>query len=225
MLEFYLKLYNAKSTSYGSRSSSHSVGREEVLGAASISAHLHPLGHAMFMAENGDHSFCEKLEEWVGSILPALATEVVMVAIGRPLPNRMQNLIRQSPRYDRAQRKCKIIKADAAHLRELGKDKEADKLNHAAHTVMQCAIHRVQQDILETGKCPRCHGTGIAERKGTACHVCLGSGKTIPDLAFVKSKLPAEAYHQFVHLVELLQSEQGEWVRGFLIQMRMEKAE
>lgn len=224
MLEFYLKLYNAKSTSYSSHGCSHSIGREEVLGAAAESAHKHPLGHAMFMAENGDREFCEQLAEWAGSILPEHAADIVMVAIGRPLPNMMSSLIRQSPRYDREQRRSKIIKSQAAHLREVGCGKQAVELMRNAATVMQCAITRIEREILEQGRCPRCHGTGIAERKGTACHVCHGSGKTIPDLARMKSQLSKEEYHQFVHLVELLQSEQGEWERGFLIQIRLEKA-
>jgi len=214
VLEFYLKLHNAKGISFVQQhGSTHQIDREDVLGAAVLAAKKHPLGHAVFLACNGDESYIRQLIEWARGILPELAEEVVMVSLERPLPRHIQSLVMQSPRYIRERRRAGKLMVEARQLERQNQFEAAADKRARAVWIKNAAFERVQHDIMTSGRCPLCSGTGLKERKSEPCSLCHGSGKIIPGLDGIARKYP-EQYRMFRHVVEVLQGEMGEWCRG-----------
>lgn len=212
ILEFYLKLHNAKGISFVQQhGSTHQIDREDVLGAAVLAAKKHPLGHAVFLASNGDESYIRQLIEWARSILPELAEEIVMVALERPLPGHISNLVMQSPRYIRERRRAGKLMVEAKQLERQHHPEAATEKRAQADWIRNAAFERVQHDIMATGRCPLCSGTGLLARKQEQCSLCHGSGKTIPTLDGISRKYPGQ-YQMFRHVVEVLQGEMGEWI-------------
>lgn len=224
MIEMYLRLYEAKSSSYLPRGRAHGVGREEILGAAAIANSRHPLGDRMVLAEMGDQHSITQLAEWAKGILPELYEEVVMIALGRPLPDQIQGLIEIDPRYVRAQRKGQILRCEAAKLQRSGKKHEATNKELLASSTEQAAYDHCKRDLFATGKCPKCHGTGVTERKGNPCPVCGGTGKVVPTMKGILRKHGAEVYQQFLHLTDVMQIDKNEWIRLFMKKIGEEMA-
>lgn len=223
MLELYLKLYEARSVNFEARGNAHGIGRDEILGSAAMATSRHPLGHRMVMAESGDQHAIKALAEWAESIIHELNQEVVAVALGRPLPDQLMKLVYASPRYDRERRRCSEIKAKAKHLRNLGKNHDAKEKDLLADGIIHAAIERCKKEILTSGRCPKCRGTGVMERKGDQCPICNGTGKTIPDVSSIQEKHGNDIYRKFIHLVDLMQIDKSEWIRAFVEQVNAEK--
>ena len=216
MIEMYLRLYEAKTTSFLPRGSAHGIGREEILGAASIAKSRHPLGDRMVLAEMGDQHSIQELADWTKSILPSLCDEVVVVALGRPLPDQIKSLVNAHPRYMCARRQASILRSEANHLRNKGRNHDATNKELNAASIEQAAFEHCKAELFSTGRCPKCHGTGIMERKGDTCPVCQGSGKVVPTLKTIFKKHGEEVYNQFIHLVDVMQIDKNEWIRLFM---------
>lgn len=223
MLELYLKLYEARSVNFEARGNAHGIGRDEILGSAAMATSRHPLGHRMVMAEAGDQHAIKALAEWAESIIHELNQEVVAVALGRPLPDQLMKLVYASPRYDRERRRCAEIKAKANCLRKLGNNHDAKEKYLLADGIIHAAIEHCKKEILTSGRCPKCRGTGVMERKGDQCPVCNGTGKTIPDVSSIQEKHGNDIYRKFIHLVDLMQIDKSEWIRAFIAQVNAEK--
>ena len=225
MLELYLKLYEARSVNFEARGNAHGIGRYELLGSAAMATNRHPLGHRMVMAEAGDQHAIKALDEWAKSIIHELSQDVVAVALGRPLPEQLMKLVYSSPRYDRERRRSAEIKAKAKHLRNLGKNHDAKEKDLLADGIIHAAMERCKKEILTSGRCPKCRGTGVMERKGDQCPICNGTGKTLPDLNEIYKKYGYESLRKFKSIIDVLQTEQNEWVKEFMRQLTKEKAE
>ena len=223
MLELYLKLYEARSVNFESHGSVHGIGRDEILESATMATSRHPLGHRMVMAEAGDQHAIKALAEWAKSIVGNLSQDVVAVALGRPLPEQLVTLAKASPRYDRERRRSAEIKAKAKHLRNLGKSHDAKEKDLLADGILQAAMERCKKEILTSGRCPKCRGTGVMERKSDQCPICNGTGKTLTDASSIQKKYGNEMYRQFIHLVDLMQIDKSEWIRAFMAQVNAEK--
>ena len=224
MIEMYLRLYEAKTTSFLPRGSAHGIGREEILGAATVAKNRHPLGDRMVLAEMGDQHSIQELADWVKSILPGLYNEVVMVALGRPLPDQIQSLVNLHPRYARARRQASVLRSEATHLRNKGRHHEATNKDLMAGSIEQAAFDHCKAELFSTGRCPKCHGTGVMERKGDVCPVCQGTGKAVPTLKIIFKKHGDEIYQQFLHLIDVMQIDKNEWIRLFMRKIGEEMA-
>jgi acyl-coenzyme A synthetase/AMP-(fatty) acid ligase len=82
----------------------------------------------------------------------------------------------------------------------------------------------VINSIMTSGKCPKCRGTGVAQRKGDQCPVCNGSGGVIPDMREIQRSSSDERYKQFVKLADNMQVERSEWINVFMRQIQREGA-
>ena len=115
MFEMYLRLYEARTVSYLPLPNAGVLGREEVINAAAIATKQHPLGDRMVLAEMGDQHSLLELSRWAETALPHLGDDVIMVALGRPLPSQLEQLIKVSPRYVRASKKARELRAEVIH--------------------------------------------------------------------------------------------------------------
>ena len=222
--ELYLSLYEPRTISLLPRGSTHGIGREEILGAASAAKAKHPLGDRVVLAEMGDQRSISKLAEWAKGILPDLCQEVVAVALGRPLPEQLEQLIKVSPRYARESARARKLRAEATHQHKCGHHHNGEKLELEADGILYAAHEHCKRNILSNGKCPRCRGTGRMERKDEPCPICNGTGNVIPSVGDVLKKHGPEVYSKFVRLVDIMQMDKSDWMRLFMRQIGAERA-
>ena len=225
MLELYMRLFEARSVNFESRGSVHGIGRDEVLGAAAAATKRHPLGNRVILAEMGDAHSITVLDNWAAALLPSLSGTLVATLMGRPLPGQLERFVYASPRYDRARRKAKEHHALAAHYAKKGDEEEGVRQKVLAKQVTDEAKARVIDDIMKNGKCPKCRGTGVTQRKGEPCPACAGSGRVIPDISEIHRTHGPEVGNLFAHLVDTHNLDRTEWISEFMRQLTKERAE
>ena len=224
MLELYMKLFEARSVNFEAKGGGSGIGRDEVLGAAAVATKKHPLGNRVVLAEMGDQHSLSELDDWAAAILPELSGTLVSVVMGRPLPGQLERFWLASPRYDRARRSARKYHILADHYAKKGDEKEVIRYKAMAKEVTDTARQRVIDDIMTNGKCQKCRGTGVTQRKGEQCPACFGRGGVIPDLAEINKTHGAEVGALFARLVDTLQIDRSEWVNSFMRQITKEKA-
>ena len=224
MLELYMRLFEAMSVNFEARGNGAGIGREEILGAAAIATKAHPIGNRIVLAEMGDQHSITELDSWAATIIGGLSQKLVAVVMGRPLPTQLDKMIYASPRYDRARRKAKEHHILAEHYAKKGDEEEVARHKYLAKKITDEAREHVTNNIMTSGKCPKCRGTGVTERKGQQCPVCNGTGGVIPDMREIQRSHGDELYNQFVKLADTMQVERNEWVNEFMKQITREKA-
>ena len=224
MLELYMRLFEAPSVNFVATGSGAGLGRDEVLGAAAVATKKHPLGNRVVLAEMGDQHSITELDSWAATIIPGLSGALVSVVLGRPLPTQLDKMVYASPRYDRARRKAKEHHVLAEHYAKKGDEEEAARHKYLAKKLTDDAREHVTKGILTSGKCPKCRGTGVTERKGDQCPVCNGTGGVIPDMREIQRGHGDERYRQFVKLADTMQIDRNEWVNSFMRQIFKERA-
>lgn len=222
MLELYMRLFEARSVNFESRGSG--IGRDEVLGAAALATNKHPLGNRVVLAEMGDQHSINELDRWAATIVPSLSGALVSVVMGRPLPGQLERFVYASPRYDRARRKAKEHHILAEHYAKKGDEEEVARHKYLAKKITDEAREHVTNNIMTSGKCPKCRGTGVTERKNHQCQACHGRGSVMPDIAEINKTHGAETGALFARLVEKLQIARSEWINEFMRQIQRERA-
>ena len=224
MLELYMKLFEARSVNFEAKGGGSGIGRDEVLGAAAAATQQHPLGNRMVLAEMGDQHSLSELDSWAATIIGGLSQKLVAVVMGRPLPGQLERFVYASPHYDRARREARVYRRKADHAEKKGDEEEVVRCNRLAKKLTDEARAHVIENIMKSGKCPKCRGTGVTERKGDQCPVCNGTGVVIPDTREIQKEYGDERYNQFVKLADTMQVERSEWVNVFMRQINKEKA-
>ena len=224
MLELYMKLFEARSVNFEAKGGGSGIGRDEILGAAAAATQQHPLGNRMVLAEMGDQHSLSELDSWAATVIGGLSKKLVAVVMGRPLPTQLDKMVYASQEYDRARRSAKKYHVLADHYEKKGDLDEVARYKAMAKDVTDKARKKVMERILTNGKCPKCRGTGVAQRKGDQCPVCNGSGGVIPDMREIQKEYGDERYNQFVKLADTMQVERNEWVNSFMQQIFKERA-
>lgn len=224
MLELYMKLFEARSVNFEAKGGGSGIWRDEVLGAAALATKAHPTGNRIILAEMGDEHSLRSLDTMIRCLMPTQPNELMAVLMGRPLESQLESMIYQSPRYKRESRRAAVIREKGKHLSMSGKVKDGAAKKLEAQAVIDAAKARVREEILRTGKCPSCRGTGVRERKADTCQVCHGSGGVHADVAELRKRLTPAVYKQFIGLAEKLAIERQEWINVFMRQIQRERA-
>lgn len=223
MLELYMRLFEAKSINFESRGSAHRIGRDEILGAAAHATKRNPLGNRIVLSEMGDQHSLIALSDLIHAQWPEQHDAIFAVLMNRPLPQQLEDLVFKHPRYKREARLAAEIRAKATHLRRCGKESEAKAKDDEAKAVISHAKQRVKEEIMRTGKCPACHGSGFMERKRDMCPICVGSGAVTADTSELKKKMAPETYHSFTQALDAMLVSRSSWVDDFMRQIAREK--
>ena len=224
MLELYMRLFEAPTVNFVSSGGGSGVGHDEVLGAAAVATKKHPLGNRVVLAEMGDQHSINELDRWAATIVPSLSGALVSVVMGRPLPGQLERFVYASPRYDRARREARVYHSKADHAAKKGDEEEVSRCKRLAKKLTDEARAHVIENIMTNGKCPKCRGTGVTERKNHQCPACHGRGSVMPDIAEINKTHGAEVGVLFARLVETLQIARSEWVKEFMRQIQRERA-
>ncbi|MFQ2854339.1 TIGR02642 family protein [Aeromonas caviae] len=195
-IEMALRLFSPKGALHEPSSGrSSTLGREEFLGALQVAAKGNPLGLQFLMADHlGD-------EQALASLLTHFSTTLgseeaggmaLAILLRRPLPEQMDQLVLSHPHYDKERRRAAVVMEKAKRAHRAGNDHEYQRLLAERNEILQLARDHCVAEILRSGRCPHCKGTGIRPRKGDDCPKCHGTGRVVPHADMVARRFGQE---------------------------------
>lgn len=192
-LEMVLRLFSPKGALHEpSSGNASSLGRDEFLGALQVAAKSNPQGYQYLMA---DHLMDEQAIQ--GLLTHFCATlgddEVGCMALAillrRPLPEQLDRLVPSHPHYDKERRRASVVMEKAKRAHRVGNDHEYQRLLGERNGILSLAHDHCVAEMLRSGRCPHCNGTGSRPRKADECPKCYGSGGIITDINLVSCRL------------------------------------
>lgn len=191
-LEMALRLFSPKGALHEpSSGNASSLGRDEFLGALQVAAKSNPQGYQYLMA---DHLMDEQAIQ--GLLTHFCATlgddEVGCMALAillrRPLPEQLDRLMPSHPHYDKERRRAAVVMEKAKRAHRAGNDHEYQRLLDERNEILRLARDYCVAEMLQSGRCPHCKGTGKRPRLGDECPKCHGTGRVVPDADLVSRR-------------------------------------
>ncbi len=191
-IEMALRLFSPKGALHEPSSGrSSTLGREEFLGALQVAAKSNPQGLQFLMADHlGDEQALASLLTHFSTTLDSEEAGGMALAIllRRPLPEQMDRLVLSHPHYDKERRRAAVVMEKAKRAHRGGNDREYQRLLAERNEILQLAHDHCVAEMLRSGRCPHCKGTGVRPRKGDDCPKCHGSGRVVPDAELVSRR-------------------------------------
>ncbi|MDX7690285.1 TIGR02642 family protein [Aeromonas caviae] len=191
-IEMALRLFSPKGALHEPSSGrSSALGREEFLGALQVAAKSNPQGLQFLMADHqGDEQAQASLLAHFSTTLGSEEAGGMALAIllRRPLPEQMDRLVLSHPHYDKERRRAAVVMEKAKRAHRGGNDHEYQRLLAERNEILQLAHDHCVAEMLRSGRCPHCKGTGVRPRKGDDCPKCHGSGRVVPDAELVSRR-------------------------------------
>lgn len=195
-IEMALRLFSPKGALHEPSSGrSSALGREEFLGALQVAAKSNPQGLQFLMADHlGD-------EQALASLLTHFSTTLdsdeaggmaMAILLRRPLPEQLEHLVLSHPHYDKERRRAAVVMEKAKRAHRGGNGHEYQRLLAERNGILSLAHDHCVAEMLQSGRCPHCKGTGIRPRKGDECPKCHGTGRVVPDAELVSRRLGHE---------------------------------
>lgn len=195
-IEMALRLFSPKGALHEpSSGSSSALGREEFLGALQVAAKSNPQGLQFLMADHlGDEQALASLLTHFSATLDSDEAGGMAMAIllRRPLPEQLEHLVLSHPHYDKERRRAAVVMEKAKRAHRSGNDHEYQRLLAERNEILQLARDHCVVEMLRSGRCPHCKGTGVRPRKGDDCPKCHGSGGIITDMSMVSRRFGQE---------------------------------
>jgi uncharacterized phage protein len=197
-LEMALRLFSPKGALHEPSSSNVSnLGRDEFLGALQVAAKNNPQGYQYLIA---DHlldmdatqgllaHFCETL----GS--SEVAGMAMAILLRRPLPEQLDRLVLSHPHYDKERRRAAVVMEKAKRAHRAGNDHEYQRLLDERNWILGLARDHCVAEMMQSGRCPHCNGTGLRPRKADECPKCHGTGRVVPDSELVSRRFGVQMW-------------------------------
>jgi len=195
-IEMALRLFSPKGALHEpSPGRSSTLGREEFLGALQVAAKSNPQGLQFLMADNlGDEQALASLLAHFGATLgdDDAGGMALAILLRRPLPEQMERLVLSHPHYDKERRRAAVVMEKAKRAHRGGNDHEYQRLLAERNEILQLARDHCVAEMLQSGRCPHCKGTGVRLRKGDECPKCHGTGRVVPDAELVSRRFGHE---------------------------------
>ncbi|MFM5175213.1 TIGR02642 family protein [Aeromonas caviae] len=188
-IEMALRLFSPKGALHEPSSGrSSTLGREEFLGALQVAAKSNPQGLQFLMADHlGDEQALASLLAYFSTTLDSDEAGGMAMAIllRRPLLEQLEHLVLSHPHYDKERRRAAVVMEKAKRAHRGGNDHEYQRLLAERNGILQLARDHCVAEMLRSGRCPHCNGTGFRPRKADECPKCHGSGGIITDMGMV----------------------------------------
>lgn len=199
-VEMALRLFSPRGMLPDSLQGVSVMTRELILGALQVAAKSNPLGLHYLMANHllDEAAWRALSEHFTARLGEQGAAAALSLLLRRPLPAQMDSLVRAHPLYDSERRRAAVLMERSRRAKRHRKRLEARKLKEERDSILAAARERCMTDILQTGRCPKCQGTGRRPKVGDECPLCFGTGRVIPDRALVQQTLG----HALCQLVE-----------------------
>lgn len=191
-IEMALRLFSPKGALHEPSSGrSSTLGREEFLGALQVAAKNNPQGFQYLMADHlGDEQAIQGLLAHFSTILGCGEAGGMAMAIllRRPLPEQLDKLVLSHPHYDKERRRAAVVMEKAKRAHRAGNDREYQRLLDERNGILRLAREHCVAEMLRSGRCPHCQGTGKRQRLGDECPKCHGAGRVVPDAELVSRR-------------------------------------
>lgn len=227
-IEMALRLFSPKGALHEPSSGrSSTLGREEFLGALQVAAKSNPQGLQFLMADHlGDEQAMVSLLAYFSTTLDSDEAGGMALAIllRRPLPEQMDQLVLSHPHYDKERRRAAVVMEKAKRAHRAGNDHEYQRLLAERNGILSLAHDHCVAEMLQSGRCPHCRGTGIRQRKGDECPKCHGTGLVVPHVDLVSRRFGQEMRRRVERLVDEVIHQASDLARAMDKQVREMRA-
>lgn len=223
-LEMALRLFSPKGALHEPTSSNfNALGRDDFIGALQVAAKNNPQGLQFLMADHllDTAAISELVAHFEGEIGNAEAGGMALaILLRRPLPEQLANLVSSHPHYDKERRRAAVVMEKAKRAHRAGNDHEYQRLLAERNEILSLANDHCVAEMMQSGRCPHCNGTGIRPRKGDGCPKCHGTGRVVPHVELVSRRFGQEmrqaverAVDEVIHQASDLAKVMGRQVR------------
>lgn len=205
-LEMALRLFSPKGALHEPTSSNfNALGRDDFIGALQVAAKNNPQGLQYLMADHqlDAAAISELAAHFEGAIGNAEAGGMALaILLRRPLPEQLDRLVLSHPHYDKERRRAAVVMEKAKRAHRFGNDHEYQRLLAERNGILSLAHDHCVAEMLQSGRCPHCKGTGIRPRKGDECPKCHGTGRVVPHADMVARRFGQEMRQRVEQLVD-----------------------
>lgn len=223
-LEMALRLFSPKGALHEPTTSNfNALGRDDLIGALQIAAKDNPLGLNYLMADHlVDQQAISELQAYFCATLGngEAATMALAILLRRPLPEQLERLVLSHPYYDKERRRAAVVMEKAKRAHRRGNDHEYQCLLDERNAILNAAHGRCVDEMLQTGRCPHCTGTGRRQRIGGECPKCHGTGRVAPDIALVSRRFGGEVQKSVESMVDEVIYQASDLTKGMERQVR-----
>jgi len=195
-LEMALRLFSPKGALHEPTSSNfNALGWDDFIGALQVAAKNNPQGLQFLMADHlVDQQAIAELLAHFGCALGSVEAGGVALTIllRRPLPEQMERLVLSHPHYDKERRRAAVVMEKAKRAHRAGNDHEYQRLLDERNGILSLARDHCVAEMMQSGRCPHCRGTGLRPRRGDECPKCYGTGRVVPDAELVSRQFGQE---------------------------------
>ncbi|MFM4903816.1 TIGR02642 family protein [Aeromonas veronii] len=205
-LEMALRLFSPKGALHEPTSSNfNALGRDDFIGALQVAAKNNPQGLQYLMADHqlDAAAISELAAHFEGAIGNAEAGGMALaILLRRPLPEQLDRLVLSHPHYDKERRRAAVVMEKAKRAHRAGNDHEYQRLLAERNGILSLAHDHCVAEMLQSGRCPHCKGTGIRPRKGDECPKCHGTGRVVPHADMVARRFGQDMRQRVEQLVD-----------------------
>ncbi|HHP5403298.1 TPA: TIGR02642 family protein [Aeromonas veronii] len=205
-LEMALRLFSPKGALHEPTSSNfNALGRDDFIGALQVAAKNNPQGLQFLMADHqlDASAISELAAHFEGAIGNAEAGGMALaILLRRPLPEQLDRLVLSHPHYDKERRRAAVVMEKAKRAHRAGNDHEYQRLLAERNGILSLAHDHCVAEMLQSGRCPHCKGTGFRPRKGDECPKCHGTGRVVPHADMVSRRFGQEMRQRVEQLVD-----------------------
>lgn len=191
-LEMALRLFSPKGALHEpSPGNVSNLGRDEFLGALQVAAKSNPQGYQYLMADHLlDMEATQGLLAHFSETLDSseAAGMAIAILLRRPLPDQLDRLVLSHPHYDKERRRAAVVMEKAKRAHRAGNEHEYQRLRDERNGILGLARDHCVAEMMQSGRCPHCNGTGLRQRKGDDCPKCHSSGRVVPDAELVSRR-------------------------------------
>jgi uncharacterized phage protein len=227
-IEMVLRLFSPKGALHEPSSGSVSnLGRDEFLGALQVAAKNNPQGLQYLMADHlGDEQAIQGLLAHFSTTLGSGEAGGMAMAIllRRPLPEQLERLVLSHPHYDKERRRAAVVMEKAKRAHRAGNDHEYQRLLDERNGIVGLAREHCVAEMMQSGRCPHCNGTGLRPRKADECPKCHGTGRVVPQVELVSRRFGVQMRQAVEHAVEVVIHQASDLVRVMDRQVREMRA-
>lgn len=197
-LEMALRLFSPKGALHEpSPGNVSNLGRDEFLGALQAAAKNNPQGYQYLMADHlldmeATQGLLAHFNETLGS--REAAGMAMAILLRRPLPEQLDRLVLSHPHYDKERRRAAVVMEKAKRAHRAGNDHEYQRLLDERNGILGLARDHCVAEMMQSGRCPHCNGTGLRPRKADECPKCHGTGRVVPDAELVSRRFGVQMW-------------------------------
>jgi uncharacterized phage protein len=181
------------------------LGRDEFLGALQVAAKNNPQGYQYLMADHlldmeATQGLLAYFSETLGS--SEAGGMAMAILLRRPLPEQLERLVLSHPHYDKERRRAAVVMEKAKRAHRAGNDHEYQRLLDERNGILSLAREHCVAEMMLSGRCPHCNGTGLRPRKADECPKCHGTGRVVPDAELVSRRFGVQMRQAVEHAVD-----------------------